>query len=140
MGCDYYLTKEIHIDYINSKGNYKKTFYEYGRKSGYFFDYDLDSDDENFEEKYRDRRNQELNNIKTKDDIIIFDNGSYTSEFLKNKYKLMIKQAIEREEDCNFVIKSNFGLSWSYENDKNKNSLNDYQIIKAVKVEYVEER
>ena len=134
MGCDYYLTKAIYIDYINSKGDGKEIYYEYGRESGYFFDYDLDSDDENFEEKYRDRRNQELNNIKTKDDIIIFDNGSYKSEFLKNKYERKIRQAIEREKDRNFVNNYSYPIGWSsYENDNdndnNKNTLYSETLI-----------
>jgi hypothetical protein len=95
MGCDYYIVKELEIYFKYSI--FPQIRIELERNMGYF-DFDIDSDDPNYEEleeKY-------INNILTPSikPIIIYMNTFINNEY-ETKYKNMINNRLKKYNETN---------------------------------------
>jgi hypothetical protein len=86
MGCDYYIVTLLQIEY---DGGFHSI--ELNRQSCWWGDYPYDTDDPNQPgcEKYYEQY------LKTdKKPIVLFDNGQWRTEALRDKYETMITLAI----------------------------------------------
>ena len=89
MGCDYYIIKYLEVTLEDSTSFQ----IELERDNGYF-DFYMDEDEPNYEEKYKDYIQLTLSDIMKP--IIIFKDKEFSSLFLEKKYKLLIEDEINR--------------------------------------------
>lgn len=89
MGCDYYITKQIEIDFHYS---IHPLFIELERDQGYYC-FSLDEDDPDYDEKEAEYINDTLK--PSMKPIFIYEEGNFMSKKLENKYKDLIDQELE---------------------------------------------
>jgi hypothetical protein len=90
MGCDYYICKKLCIYLKNNDNNFD---IELETERGYFYDINMDEDDERYDEEYNKMIKQVLS--VTKPPIVIFERDDFTSKKLENKYKRLIEQKMQ---------------------------------------------
>lgn len=89
MGCDYYIDKFLKVKFEN-RMDYIIIDLESDR--GYF-DFSLDEDDPNYDEKYEKYVEETLKpHMKP---ITIYDNNDFLTKKLENKYKLLIEEELK---------------------------------------------
>jgi hypothetical protein len=93
MGCDYYITKELHIYYGNGKYDFISITLE--EEKGYFYyPNHIDEDEDGYDEMINNYKKQELTpNMKP---IIIYENGYFVKKLFKEKYEQLIENEINR--------------------------------------------
>jgi hypothetical protein len=93
MGYDYYITKYLYIKYKNDKST---SYIELGREGAYFYEPNIDEDDENYEKIIDENIKEQLkSNMKP---IIIYDNNKFNTINLENKYKKLIEDELKNKE------------------------------------------
>ena len=89
MGCDYYIVKELEIDF---KYSIVPLHIELERDRGYYY-FSLDNDDPDYDEKEKEYINDMLTpHMKP---IVIYDEYGFTSKKLEDKYKELIEVELE---------------------------------------------
>jgi hypothetical protein len=87
MGCDYYIIRYLKVTFEDSTS----FDIELERDRGYF-DFYMDEDEPNYEEKYREYIQSVLSNEMKP--IVIFKDKEFSTLFLENKYKLLIEEEL----------------------------------------------
>lgn len=100
MGCDYYIVKEIEIDFKNS---IFPLHIELERDSGYF-NFSLDEDDPDYDEKEKEYIKDILKPYMKP--IILYDEDGFISKKYENKYKKLI------EEELELYNKNHYSKEW----------------------------
>jgi hypothetical protein len=104
MGCDYYIDKNLEI-YFDGKSYCSLIRLEHN--SGYFYDINGDSDEEDYEKKEKESINEQLK-PKMKP-IVIYSEGKFMSSSFEIKYKILITDKLSREnkkwEDIRQIVK-----------------------------------
>ena len=90
MGCDYYICKVLEVNFHYSISPLR---IELSRDYGYF-DFDLDEDDPDYDEKYE-LYVQEILEPRMKP-IFIYENGAFLSLNLESKYKSLIEYELNK--------------------------------------------
>lgn len=93
MGCDYYISKYLYIKYKDDKGT---SFIQLERNGSYFYEPNIDCDDENYEKIMEDSIKEQLES--KMEPIIIYENNKFSTINLKNKYEEIIKNEIKNKE------------------------------------------
>ena len=90
MGCDYYIYKKLCIYLKNSDKNFD---IELETERGYFYDINMDEDDERYEEEY----NKMVERVLTAKmpPIVIYERDEFTCKKLENKYKCLIEHKMQ---------------------------------------------
>jgi hypothetical protein len=96
MGCDYYIETEL---VICCKGQEKVKLIRLRVECGYFGYCEVDSDDEDCDEKYRHYVEMVLSRYKK--EKLLFNNGQFITEKCRDKYSNMILDAINEEDPFN---------------------------------------
>jgi hypothetical protein len=99
MGCDYYIHTELRIEYANCN----VTFVLLHRDRGYFTDYDIDSDEEDYEDQVYRREEEELAEVRPP--IRIFENGAYLRDKHRTKYHALLVEHSRTSTDIVRVTK-----------------------------------
>jgi hypothetical protein len=86
MGCDYYITKYLKVNFQNNS----PLCIQLERNKGYFY---LDEDDPNYEEEYEKYVHDQLNPYMKP--IIIYEKNQFVNSILENKYKLLIHNELD---------------------------------------------
>jgi hypothetical protein len=81
MGCDYYISKDLHIYYGTNKFDYY--IIELSRDKSYYY-YDYDEDEENYEQKVTEYKNNCL--IPNMNPITIYNNNCFMDDKFESKY------------------------------------------------------
>jgi len=91
MGCDYYIVKALEITFKEEK---YPLLIELERDYGYFgdFDYILDNDDPDYEEKFEELKRERLKPGRLP--IVIFEEDAFMNEKLDQKYRLTIEEEL----------------------------------------------
>ena len=89
MGCDYYINTDLCIYYYNNDIVYINLSHE----KGYFYDFNLNEDDENYDKKYEYFINEQLK--PAMEPIIIYENNKFINSNLEIKYKKLIENNIQ---------------------------------------------
>jgi predicted ABC-type ATPase len=85
MGCDYYINIHLFICYKNDRN---KTRIPLSQERGYFYDINMDSDEEDYEEKMAESVAKQLEpRMKP---IIIYENSVFCKPIFEDKYKDLI--------------------------------------------------
>jgi chromosomal replication initiation ATPase DnaA len=88
MGCDYYICKDLEINF--KYGDY--TMINLERDSGYFH-FSLDEDDPDYDTKYQEYIEETLKpRMKP---ITIYEDNAFESKKLEDKYKSLIEEELE---------------------------------------------
>jgi len=87
MGCDYYIYKYLKINFQGILPLFIKIEEEKG-----YFNFYLDEDDNNYEEKYEKYVKDILTSVMKP--IIIYEKNEFINNKLENKYKLLIDKNI----------------------------------------------
>lgn len=91
MGCDYYIVKQLEIDFHYG---IDPLFIELERDRGYFdFSFSLDEDDPDYDAKEAEYIAEMLNPRMLP--IIIYEEVEFKSKKLEDKYKVLIDQQLE---------------------------------------------
>lgn len=102
MGCDYYIVKQLKIDFEDGD-NYETI--ELNREREYFPDNvynDIDSDDSDYEERLNKQYDEYLK-VYYKP-IVIYCNGAWKNEKIKNKYEKLVLEFCKNKK-INTIIK-----------------------------------
>ena len=98
MGCDYYIVKQLHVEYVDDDDLERSIDIELDRERGYYFYNDIesfDSDDtvdESFWSKFDRKFNKYLE--VTYQPRILFQNGKWKSDSIQEKYMDNVTQEI----------------------------------------------
>ena len=91
MGCDYFIDKDLYIYYKNNK----VTFINIDHEKGYFYEIDIDVDEEQYDKKYDECIREQLKpRMKP---IIIYKNNNFINSNLETKYKKLIEDSINNK-------------------------------------------
>lgn len=110
MGCDYYIVKQLEINYINCNDEEIITTLELDREKCYFLYYiddSFDSDDsidheayyKNYEKKYARYLNV------TYVPKVLFENGKWKNERIQEKYDETVKEQIGNDKILKIIKK-----------------------------------
>jgi hypothetical protein len=91
MGCDYYLIKELCIEFLNGQSQVQEKVIEINRERMYFYEIDSDEEYNVF---------SQLNELP--EPKIIYTKCKWKSDYVKQKYSLFFH---EIESDGNVVLK-----------------------------------
>jgi hypothetical protein len=97
MGCDYYIVKQLHVEYIDDDDLERNVDIELDRERGYFYN-DMDSldsddtDDESFSSKFTRKYSKYLE--VTYQPRILFQNGKWKNDSIQEKYTDNVTQEI----------------------------------------------
>jgi hypothetical protein len=100
MGCDYYIQKELVIEYQAKNGKIYTIYTNRTIEKGYIFSYpneDSDDDKDTSYTKYRDELEKKI--TENTYDKILFENGRWIEESYKKKYENYLN------ETCNNISK-----------------------------------
>ena len=100
MGCDYYIYKKLYIYYKNDR-NTTLILLEHDR--GYFYEINIDEDEEDYEEKIE-KSIQEQLEPKMKP-ISIYLNDVFCKPSFEEKYKSLILQHLPRDKVWEDIVK-----------------------------------
>ncbi len=98
MGCDYRIYKLLEITHTNGK-----SYIELDCERGYFLCSPMegiDSDDENYEELYKNRYDYYLKSNFVP--ILLYEQGKFVRPQLEGKYKELIEEKIKEGEDYDY--------------------------------------
>lgn len=98
MGCDYYKCK-----YLKIKFQYLTTLTIDLEIDNGYYNFSLDEDDPDYNQKYEEYVEEILNNVM--EPIIIYDNNQFRSSKLEDKYKYLIDIKLKE---------SNNNLEWEH--------------------------
>lgn len=85
MGCDYYIDTDLILFFYN---DYCRQYIHLEQNRGYFYDINIDSDDEDYERKQEESIKEQLT-PKMKP-IIIYENNTFSKSSFEEKYKDLI--------------------------------------------------
>jgi hypothetical protein len=87
MGCDYYIDKNLVIYYINDN---RREYINLEHNQGYFYDINIDSDDEDYDKKEEESVKEQL--MPSMKPILIYKNNTFSKPIFEEKYKNLILQ------------------------------------------------
>lgn len=101
MGYDYYISKYLYIKYKDDKNT---SFIELEREGSYFYEPNIDEDDENYEKIMEENIKEQL---KSKmEPIIIYKNDKFSTVNLENKYKNLIENELkDKKKNLEDILK-----------------------------------
>ena len=89
MGCDYYTYQSLEIDL-----NYSSSvFISLSRESGYFYELNVDEDDPQYEEKYKQHIQEQLQS--SMKNILIYSDEKFILPKYDTKYRWMIEDKLK---------------------------------------------
>jgi hypothetical protein len=97
MGCDYYIVKQLHVEYVDDDDLERNANIELDREGAYFYN-DMDSvdsddtDDESFSSKFTRKYSKYLE--VTYQPRILFQNNKWKSDSIQEKYSKNVTQEI----------------------------------------------
>lgn len=104
MGCDYYIDADLVVYYKN--GSNERTYIPLQHERGYFYDTNIDSDEEGYDEKMAKSIAEQLEpRMKP---IVIYKNDVFCKPNFEDKYKNMILHHLPNDktwEDIAKVVK-----------------------------------
>jgi len=104
MGCDYYIDKDLILFFHNDSS---RKYIQLEHNRGYFYDINIDSDDEDYARRQEDSEKEQLT-PKMKP-ILIYENNNFSKPIFEEKYKQLILQNLPKDKtwtDIKKIMKS----------------------------------
>jgi hypothetical protein len=100
MGCDYYINTDLYIWYNNDRN---KTCVPLQHDRGYFYDINMDSDEEDYEEEMAKSIAEQLE--PRKKPILIYENSVFCKPNFEEKYKDLILHHLPNDKTWADIFK-----------------------------------
>lgn len=109
MGCDYYIVRQLRIDYTTLDGKQKKYIHELDRQRCYFTEYDVscDSDDTEYHDRMNALQSQMIESclrVQYKPRSI-YENGQWKNKEVEAKYMHTIVNTIGATSQLVSIVK-----------------------------------